>query len=103
MLNVFNCRKGLFVISLTNRKMNEEDSTVVNCTLSPNSSWNGDVDSDEYYSIVEVTETTILPAFVGFLCSTGLVGNILVLVTILRYFLFRHFFYAYYTYRFKLT
>ncbi|KAI2655101.1 Melanin-concentrating hormone receptor 2 [Labeo rohita] len=40
--------------------------------------------ADEYYNIVHVTETKILPAFIGFLCSTGLVGNILVLVTILR-------------------
>ncbi|XP_076135769.1 melanin-concentrating hormone receptor 2 [Alosa pseudoharengus] len=64
--------------------MTEADSTAVNCTFSPNSSWSAEVDNDEYYSIVEVTETTILPAFVGFLCCTGLVGNILVLVTILR-------------------
>lgn len=41
--------------------------------------------NDEFYNIVHVTETKILPAFVGFLCSTGLVGNVLVLVTILRY------------------
>ena len=68
-----------------NTNMNEVDSAFVNCTLSSNSSWIGDVHEDEYYSIVEVTETTILPAFVGFLCSTGLVGNILVLATILRY------------------
>ncbi|KAL2084823.1 hypothetical protein ACEWY4_020341 [Coilia grayii] len=64
--------------------MGEADPAILNCTLSPNSSWNDDVDSDEYSRIVEVTETTILPAFVGFLCSTGLVGNILVLVTVLR-------------------
>lgn len=41
--------------------------------------------ADEYYNIVHVTETKILPAFIGFLCSTGLVGNVLVLVTILRW------------------
>ncbi len=41
--------------------------------------------ADDYYNIVHVTETKILPAFIGFLCSTGLVGNILVLVTILRW------------------
>lgn len=39
---------------------------------------------DEYSNFVHVTETTILPSLIGFLCSTGLVGNILVLVTILR-------------------
>ncbi|XP_056618142.1 melanin-concentrating hormone receptor 2 [Triplophysa dalaica] len=39
---------------------------------------------DEFNNIVHLTETKILPAFVGFLCSTGLVGNVLVLVTILR-------------------
>lgn len=41
--------------------------------------------ADDYYNIVHVTETKILPAFIGFLCSTGLVGNVLVLVTILRW------------------
>ncbi|XP_066514541.1 melanin-concentrating hormone receptor 2-like [Hoplias malabaricus] len=38
----------------------------------------------DYSSLVHLTETKILPVFIGFLCSTGLVGNILVLVTILR-------------------
>lgn len=85
MLKLFNGGDGLFVAIFPIIKMNEVDSTVVNYTLSPNSSRNGDFDKDEYYSIVEVTETTILPAFVGFLCCTGLVGNILVLATILRY------------------
>jgi len=41
--------------------------------------------ADDHYNIVHVTETKILPAFIGFLCSTGLVGNVLVLVTILRW------------------
>lgn len=67
--------------------MSEADPALVNCTFSPstNSSWSDGMDTDEYNRIVEVTETTILPAFVGFLCTTGLVGNILVLVTVLRY------------------
>lgn len=39
---------------------------------------------DAYSNFVHVTETTILPSLIGFLCSTGLVGNILLLVTILR-------------------
>ncbi|XP_063054360.1 melanin-concentrating hormone receptor 2 [Engraulis encrasicolus] len=66
--------------------MSEADPALVNCTFSPstNSSWSDGMDTDEYNRIVEVTETTILPAFVGFLCTTGLVGNILVLVTVLR-------------------
>ncbi|XP_059364755.1 melanin-concentrating hormone receptor 2-like [Carassius carassius] len=69
--------------------MVESDPVVWNFTLkSDNSTLANETvagyPADEYYNIVHVTETKILPAFVGFLCSTGLVGNILVLVTILR-------------------
>ncbi|XP_030641196.1 melanin-concentrating hormone receptor 2 [Chanos chanos] len=39
---------------------------------------------EDFYTIVHLTETKILPAFVGFLCSAGLIGNTIVLVTILR-------------------
>ncbi|XP_036395456.1 melanin-concentrating hormone receptor 2 [Megalops cyprinoides] len=64
------------------------------CTLSANGScgianrsWSDergirDRGDTEYF--VYIAETTVLPSFIGFLCSTGLVGNILVLVTILR-------------------
>ncbi|XP_029927953.1 melanin-concentrating hormone receptor 2 [Myripristis murdjan] len=52
---------------------------------SPNESWTEErTPSDVSFSFVYFTETTILPSLIGFLCSTGLVGNILVLVTILR-------------------
>ncbi|XP_017580783.1 melanin-concentrating hormone receptor 2 [Pygocentrus nattereri] len=44
----------------------------------------GGATEEDYSSLVHLTETKILPVFIGFLCSTGLVGNILVLVTILR-------------------
>lgn len=35
--------------------------------------------------LINTAETVILPSFIGIICSTGLVGNILVLVTIIRY------------------
>ncbi|KAM6967618.1 melanin-concentrating hormone receptor 2 [Aplochiton taeniatus] len=50
-----------------------------------NESWNnGRKGPTDFFNFVNFTETTILPSLIGFLCSTGLVGNILVLVTILR-------------------
>ena len=45
----------------------------------------GGAAEEDYSSLVHLTETKILPVFIGFLCSTGRVGNILVLVTILRW------------------
>ncbi|XP_069829708.1 melanin-concentrating hormone receptor 2 [Dendropsophus ebraccatus] len=36
------------------------------------------------YHLINTAETVILPSFIGIICSTGLVGNILVLVTIIR-------------------
>ena len=52
-----------------------------------NESWDNECNDHDlfYYNFVRLTETTILPSLIGILCSTGLVGNILVLVTILRY------------------
>ncbi|OCT80435.1 melanin-concentrating hormone receptor 2 [Xenopus laevis] len=38
----------------------------------------------EDYHITDTAETVILPSFIGIICSTGLVGNILVLITIIR-------------------
>nr|XP_029499418.1 melanin-concentrating hormone receptor 2 [Oncorhynchus nerka] len=51
-----------------------------------NESWDNECNDHDlfYYNFVRLTETTILPSLIGILCSTGLVGNILVLVTILR-------------------
>ncbi|MBN3305714.1 melanin concentrating hormone receptor 2a [Amia ocellicauda] len=46
-----------------------------------NSSWSP---GDTYLEFHSVAETIILPSFVGIICSTGLVGNILILVTIIR-------------------
>ncbi|KAJ3597227.1 hypothetical protein NHX12_000755 [Muraenolepis orangiensis] len=40
--------------------------------------------SETSFNFVHFTETTILPSLIGFLCVTGLIGNVLVLVTILR-------------------
>ncbi|XP_069624093.1 melanin-concentrating hormone receptor 2 isoform X2 [Ranitomeya imitator] len=38
---------------------------------------------NEYY-LINTAETVILPSFIGIICSTGLVGNILVLITVIR-------------------
>ncbi|XP_071758587.1 melanin concentrating hormone receptor 2a [Centroberyx gerrardi] len=65
--------------------MNETTAAFLNRSSSPNESWSEERNpSDVSFSFVYFTETTILPSLIGFLCSTGLVGNILVLVTILR-------------------
>ncbi|XP_041109796.1 melanin-concentrating hormone receptor 2 [Polyodon spathula] len=46
-----------------------------------NSSWNSEVG---YYEINNAAETIVLPCLIGIICSTGLVGNVLILVTIIR-------------------
>ncbi|XP_038655445.1 melanin-concentrating hormone receptor 2 isoform X2 [Scyliorhinus canicula] len=37
-----------------------------------------------HYHMIYVIETIVLPSFIGVICSTGLVGNILILFTIIR-------------------
>lgn len=42
--------------------------------------------NEEYYHHgISAIETIILPLLIGIICSTGLVGNVLIMVTILRY------------------
>ncbi|KAG8444729.1 hypothetical protein GDO86_009774 [Hymenochirus boettgeri] len=36
------------------------------------------------HHMIQTAETVILPSFIGIICSTGMVGNILVLITIIR-------------------
>ncbi|XP_051881080.1 melanin-concentrating hormone receptor 2 [Pristis pectinata] len=36
------------------------------------------------YQLIDVFETILLPSFIGIICSTGLVGNIFILFTIIR-------------------
>ncbi|XP_061284614.1 LOW QUALITY PROTEIN: melanin-concentrating hormone receptor 2 [Bos javanicus] len=45
-----------------------------------NKSWNGEF----AYQTLSMVDTVILPSMVGILCSTGLVGNILIVFTIIR-------------------
>ncbi|XP_007891227.1 melanin-concentrating hormone receptor 2 [Callorhinchus milii] len=63
----------------------------MNETLSP--WWTGNTASDgsnkswttvHQYQMVNVMETIILPSLVGIICATGLVGNTLILFTIIR-------------------
>ncbi|XP_050565920.1 melanin-concentrating hormone receptor 2 isoform X6 [Cygnus atratus] len=46
-----------------------------------NRSWNG----KHHYQVISAAETIILPSLIGIICSTGLVGNILIVFTIIRY------------------
>ncbi|CAL8248016.1 unnamed protein product [Lota lota] len=62
--------------------MNDTISTFSNrSSHHHNQSWSQNRNISNF---VYFTETTILPSLVGFLCTTGLIGNVLVLVTILR-------------------
>ncbi|OPJ73247.1 melanin-concentrating hormone receptor 2 [Patagioenas fasciata monilis] len=45
-----------------------------------NSSWSG----WHHYQVIGAAETIILPSLIGVICSTGLVGNILIVFTIIR-------------------
>ncbi|XP_040409250.1 melanin-concentrating hormone receptor 2 isoform X2 [Cygnus olor] len=45
-----------------------------------NRSWNG----KHHYQVISAAETIILPSLIGIICSTGLVGNILIVFTIIR-------------------
>ncbi|KAM6432678.1 melanin-concentrating hormone receptor 2 [Rhynochetos jubatus] len=45
-----------------------------------NRSWSG----WQHYQVIGAAETIILPSLTGIICSTGLVGNILVVFTVLR-------------------
>ncbi|CAM5132027.1 melanin-concentrating hormone receptor 2 [Natator depressus] len=45
-----------------------------------NRSWSG----GHYYQVISAAETIILPSLIGIICSMGLVGNILIVFTILR-------------------
>lgn len=56
------------------------------------SQWKSDRDmsnvtcNEEYYDPrISAAETIILPSLIGIICSTGLVGNVLIMVTIIRY------------------
>ncbi|XP_067839949.1 melanin-concentrating hormone receptor 2 [Heptranchias perlo] len=40
--------------------------------------------TSHHYQMIDVMETILLPSFIGIICSTGLVGNILILSTIIR-------------------
>ncbi|CAL8357718.1 unnamed protein product [Arctogadus glacialis] len=63
--------------------MNDTISTFSNrSSLHHNQSWSQNISKS--FNFVYFTETTILPSLIGFLCTTGLIGNVLVLVTILR-------------------
>ncbi|KAM6207031.1 LOW QUALITY PROTEIN: melanin-concentrating hormone receptor 2 [Sarcoramphus papa] len=44
-----------------------------------NRSWSG-----HHYRVIGAAETVILPSLIGIICSTGLVGNILIVFTIIR-------------------
>uniref|UniRef100_A0A8C4RRI1 Melanin-concentrating hormone receptor 2 n=1 Tax=Erpetoichthys calabaricus TaxID=27687 RepID=A0A8C4RRI1_ERPCA len=46
-----------------------------------NISWNSD---DDFYELDIMVETVILPSLIGVICSTGFVGNIFILLTVLR-------------------
>ncbi|XP_075410126.1 melanin-concentrating hormone receptor 2 [Tenrec ecaudatus] len=57
----------------------------------PLSSWNtsGDFlnkswDTEFAYPNLNIVDTVILPSMIGIICSTGLIGNILIIVTIIR-------------------
>ncbi|NXN64441.1 MCHR2 protein, partial [Himantopus himantopus] len=45
-----------------------------------NRSWSG----WHHYQVISAAETIILPSLIGIICSTGLVGNILIVFTIIR-------------------
>ncbi|XP_019393724.1 PREDICTED: melanin-concentrating hormone receptor 2 [Crocodylus porosus] len=45
-----------------------------------NKSWSG----GHYYQMISAAETIILPSLIGIICSTGLIGNILIVITIIR-------------------
>ncbi|CAM4532738.1 unnamed protein product [Lepidochelys olivacea] len=45
-----------------------------------NRSWSG----GHYYQVISAAETIILPSLIGIICSMGLVGNILIVFTIVR-------------------
>ncbi|XP_034622898.1 melanin-concentrating hormone receptor 2 [Trachemys scripta elegans] len=45
-----------------------------------NKSWSG----GHYYQVISAAETIILPSLIGIICSMGLVGNILIVFTIVR-------------------
>nr|XP_013804249.1 PREDICTED: melanin-concentrating hormone receptor 2 [Apteryx mantelli mantelli] len=45
-----------------------------------NTSWNGGY----HHEAISAAETVVLPSLIGIICSTGLVGNILIVFTIIR-------------------
>ncbi|XP_006118500.1 melanin-concentrating hormone receptor 2 [Pelodiscus sinensis] len=61
--------------------MNEIQPSYWNSTPDlSNKSWSG----GHYYQVIIAAETIILPALIGIICSMGLVGNILIVFTIVR-------------------
>ncbi|XP_066478821.1 melanin-concentrating hormone receptor 2 [Tiliqua scincoides] len=53
------------------------------------SQWSSDISNvtcnEEYYNHgISAAETIVLPSLIGIICSTGLVGNVLIMVTIIR-------------------